>query len=403
MSLHLSGDVARRLGHTAEAMLSPLRWPTLDAWWREVESRMQGLVPGSNAMFTILDGDRLRHLSQGVDDTRKRQLLDFVTLDAHGQMGMHCRATDAWLRHRRATRQTVWGEATNVRDLATLGFGLADAMWYHDGLVPAGLKGYVCMTTEAESREAVLCWGIERGDRWSMQQSEGMALLQVLHPAMQAGHHAFASLAARQAAVVSTLDAVPDALLVVGPDGRERHRNASLVRQLAGEPERERVLAAMRDAARALSDAQATSPAGLLLSATRASAGERRVVTAQARYAVRATYGSEALWGISGVVLVSLEREAVVASLVDAPDGAAGRVAHDLGADALPLATLAALGFTVREAEVAQLLARRLSNAELAAALGVSVHTARHHTERVMQKLGVQKRRDVVTALLARR
>src|SRR5687768_17534044 len=108
MSLSLSGDVARRLGHTAEAMLSPLRWPTLDAWWREVESRMQGLVPGSNAMFTVVEGDRLRHLSQGVDDARKRQLLDFVTLDAHGQMGMHCRATDAWLRHRRASRQAVW-------------------------------------------------------------------------------------------------------------------------------------------------------------------------------------------------------------------------------------------------------------------------------------------------------
>ena len=400
MSLHLSGDVARRLGHTAEAMLSPLRWPTLDAWWREVETRMQGLVPGSHAMFTVFDGERPRHLSEGVDDATQRQLASFTSVDAEGQLALHCTATDAWLRYRRATRQAVWGEATNIRDLAALGFGLSDCLWYHDGLVPAGLKGYVCMTTEVEAREAVLCWSIERGDRWSMQQTEGMSLLQVLHPAMQAGHHAFASLAARQAAVVSTLDGVSDALLVIGPDGRERHRNTALVQQLAGDPERERVLDAMRGAARALTDAQAAaSPTLLLLAATRVSAGERRVVTAQARYAVRATYGSEALWGMPGVVLVSLEREAVVSSPVDAP----GPIVRDLAAGALPLAALAALGFTTRETEVAQLLARRLSNAELAAALGVSVHTARHHTERVMQKLGVQKRRDVVTALLARR
>ncbi|MGZ8492181.1 MAG: hypothetical protein ACXWZS_08260, partial [Gemmatirosa sp.] len=261
MSLSLSGDVARRLGHTAEAMLSPLRWPTLDAWWREVETRMQGLVPGSNAMFTVFDGERPRHLSNGVDDSTRRQLAAFTSVDADGQLNLACKATASWLRHRRATRQAVWGEATNIRDLAALGFGLSDALWYHEGLVPAGLKGYVCMTTEIEAREAVLCWSIERGDRWSMQQAEGMTLLQILHPAMQAGHHAFASLAARQAAVVSTLDGVSDALMVMGPDGRERHRNTALRQLLAAEPERERVLDAMRAAAGALSAARdASSP-----------------------------------------------------------------------------------------------------------------------------------------------
>ncbi|MGZ8378989.1 MAG: response regulator transcription factor [Gemmatirosa sp.] len=399
MSLSLSGDVARRLGHTAEAMLSPLRWPTLDAWWREVETRMQGLVPGSNAMFTVFDGERPRHLSNGVDDSTRRQLAAFTSVDADGQLNLACKATASWLRHRRATRQAVWGEATNIRDLAALGFGLSDALWYHEGLVPAGLKGYVCMTTEIEAREAVLCWSIERGDRWSMQQAEGMTLLQILHPAMQAGHHAFASLAARQAAVVSTLDGVSDALMVMGPDGRERHRNTALRQLLAAEPERERVLDAMRAAAGALSAARdASSPALLLLASTGTATGERPLVTTQARYALRATYGSEALWGVPGVVLVTLEREAVAPARIARPDGAA----HDLGASAPSAAVLASLGFTAREAEVAQLLARRLSNAELSATLGVSAHTARHHTERVMQKLGVRKRGEVVSALLAR-
>jgi DNA-binding CsgD family transcriptional regulator len=56
-------------------------------------------------------------------------------------------------------------------------------------------------------------------------------------------------------------------------------------------------------------------------------------------------------------------------------------------------------GLTEREAEVAVLLADRRRNAEIARALGISVHTARHHIERVLLKLGGCKRRDVQRVL----
>jgi DNA-binding CsgD family transcriptional regulator len=51
-------------------------------------------------------------------------------------------------------------------------------------------------------------------------------------------------------------------------------------------------------------------------------------------------------------------------------------------------------GMTPREVEVAQLLAEGLSNAALACRLGVSPHTARHHTQRVLGKLGVHSRAE---------
>ena len=47
---------------------------------------------------------------------------------------------------------------------------------------------------------------------------------------------------------------------------------------------------------------------------------------------------------------------------------------------------------TAREQEVAILLAEGLSNAAVAEALGVRTHTARHHTESVLLKLGVHSR-----------
>jgi DNA-binding NarL/FixJ family response regulator len=49
-------------------------------------------------------------------------------------------------------------------------------------------------------------------------------------------------------------------------------------------------------------------------------------------------------------------------------------------------------GLTTREVEVAMLLAEGRSNEDVAAALRVSSHTARHHTQHVLAKLGVHSR-----------
>jgi DNA-binding NarL/FixJ family response regulator len=54
---------------------------------------------------------------------------------------------------------------------------------------------------------------------------------------------------------------------------------------------------------------------------------------------------------------------------------------------------------TRRESDVAQLLALGKSNAEVASALSISEHTARHHTERVLTKLGVSSRAAVGVSL----
>lgn len=57
-------------------------------------------------------------------------------------------------------------------------------------------------------------------------------------------------------------------------------------------------------------------------------------------------------------------------------------------------------GLTSRQAEVARLLADRLSNEEVARRLGITVNTARTHCERVLGKLGVRTRAHVRAALL---
>ena len=56
-------------------------------------------------------------------------------------------------------------------------------------------------------------------------------------------------------------------------------------------------------------------------------------------------------------------------------------------------------GLTRQESRVAVMLADQLSNRDIAERLGVSVHTARHHTERVLAKLHVHSRYDVRKAI----
>jgi DNA-binding CsgD family transcriptional regulator len=56
-------------------------------------------------------------------------------------------------------------------------------------------------------------------------------------------------------------------------------------------------------------------------------------------------------------------------------------------------------GLTAREAQVASLLVQRLANDEIAAKLGISSHTARHHTESVLTKVQVNSRRALRQAL----
>ena len=51
-------------------------------------------------------------------------------------------------------------------------------------------------------------------------------------------------------------------------------------------------------------------------------------------------------------------------------------------------------GLTARETEVAMLLAQGRSNVAIAKTLGISTHTARHHTQRVLAKMKVHSRAE---------
>lgn len=149
---------------------------------------------------------------------------------------------------------------------------------------------------------------------------------------------------------------------------------------------------------------QVSPAAGDLLGDSQATAVVRRQASALAARTLAAdrvrTRGGEkpvplrALagpWWLRSHVLSTLAaRRTVLVLLLPAPTTTAPSRADDWG-------------LTPREAEVARLIADSASAKAIAAALGISVHTARRHTERVFAKLRVQCRAEVVLLLHAAR
>ena len=89
-------------------------------------------------------------------------------------------------------------------------------------------------------------------------------------------------------------------------------------------------------------------------------------------------------------------RERAAASVQSAP----ARPAAEPDASPLtPQQVMSACGLTLRQAEVALLIAEGLSNPEIAGRLGISRFTARNHAEQIFARLKVESRWQVARAL----
>ena len=106
----------------------------------------------------------------------------------------------------------------------------------------------------------------------------------------------------------------------------------------------------------------------------------------------------------SGEVEPTLEALRVLDGLGARPAAAVVRKRlRDLGVTAVPRGPQSTTrtnpaGLTDRQAEILRLVARGLTNGEIAARLVVSVRTVDHHVSAVLQKLGVASRRDAAAA-----
>ncbi len=211
----------------------------------------------------------------------------------------------------------------------------------------------------------------------------GLGILRLLLPAFKAGLQMRRRLGQSRAQLWSVFDSAAQGYSIFDIDGQLLYENTSLAQLLTNEPERERLRASMRvlatgfavlarrERGRAARDVAQLAPATF-----------REYRTAAGRYHVRASLLTEGLIARRACIVVALEA---------------------LERHPLSDAELRSLyHLTEREIQVARLLAGGQSTSDVAASLGVSTHTARHHTERVLAKLGISSRAAVAAKLLAR-
>jgi len=178
------------------------------------------------------------------------------------------------------------------------------------------------------------------------------------------------------------LDALPDGVACLDDDGQMVWRNRVLERQFAVDEEADRLRRELATTAQGLAIRAWGRRHGQVLEEEGAEIVGGEFRTQRGRYwlrLLRAEDGDDAL-----VV-------AIVTRLGVAPTDDA-------------LATIRTrYRLTQRETEVARLLLEGRPNAEVAYALGISPHTARHHTERLLAKLGLESRNEIFYLVASRR
>ena len=206
---------------------------------------------------------------------------------------------------------------------------------------------------------------------------EGECLLMLLQPAFRAGMRLLYSVGQLRETIARDMDALGVPLCVCSREGRIHHMSAAVRQLLAVDPESARVIDRIPDVAAEVAVPGRPKSSGRGLPS---SAAHQVVTTATRRYRLSAALATHSMQFGRTDVFVSVSALTRESSL----DG-------DLSTR---------YGLSARERQVALLLGQGLSNKQVAKALGLSIHTCKRHTERVLAKLGVRTR-AAVAAIVA--
>ncbi len=375
MGLSLTSDRLLQLEEASRVLLSPLLATDTDAWRTEVMRVTRRLMGADHAMFAHSGMER-SHLGETPDDPVAAAYERLIATSAGEFENRVDPMSSVWMRRFRARGFGVLVEAEIQREMEAEGYRWQDSATMREVMWGNGLyslRGFVGRhgRTEGALQFTNLKPGLDGAGE------EARPLLGALYPSFLAGLDALGRLAAHRAAL-EAFDAVADGLVVLDADGRERYRNRALLALIDADPERGLVEGALWQLGRDLRRLAfpRRTEAGPALAPM-----QRTVATARARYTLSATLVASGAFGVTDSALVTVATD--VAPRPPTVEEVRAR-----------------LGLTVREAEVALLVAEGLSNREVADRLFVAPGTVKRHLEGVFAKLGVSTRAAVAARLL---
>ncbi|HET6618134.1 MAG TPA: helix-turn-helix transcriptional regulator [Gemmatimonadota bacterium] len=355
MRLSLSPSELDRLTDLVEALHAPFDYPHVDAWRHAVNHHARLLLDAHKVVFMLPGPGHAPVYCQRLDPDGFRAYIDYYhQFDVAGAISLERGLPVSSLLEIHGRDEFYASE------------------YYNDFMRVWDCHHSVGLVTPMECEPGFAYLGILR-DKYQDPpfDARSRAIMRFLHPAFRAGIHTYLRLATDRALLAAVLDAGGKRLLLCDAQGRPVQASADLERTLAADPERTAIEKCMERMAR--------STAGLRGNGHDAKrgvgeTGEQVIATVRGRYRICATLAGEASPGPAGV-LVLLE---------------------PLFREPLPDAELRErFGLTGQEVKVARRIAEGSSNEELAQQLEISRHTARRHTERVLDKLGIASRAQV--------
>lgn len=356
LNVRLSDSDIRRIAPVQDVLLRPLDYPDIDAWRNATMRSLIRATGGDAAMFQLDAPGVVSHCSEHLDP---------APLDAYASEYMPEFSRTKRL-YRRAVRLVAGNRFTLWRDHLDWFY---DSDYFNELVVKLRAFDVIWVAAPTMStRFPAMLHTYHDSRRARHFDAADVQLMRLLGPALDSGVRTVLRSLAGSAALTASLDEQPGGTLVFDSSGRLLHRNRMFASLVATRDDERLIARAGEAMARGIF---APVPADLV----RPDAVSRTVATRAGRFQLHAARMPEGMFALGATVLVTVT--AAAAPLLDRT------------------AVRNRYGLTRRQAEVALLLTDRKTNDEIADALCVSPHTARHHTEAVMGKLGARSRREV--------
>lgn len=359
MGVHLTSRQVAQLQAATALLLSPFEFENGNEWRRAVCQAIEPIAGSRGAAFGLaLPGEELLVGRPDVVSPMNR------FMPPSGWM------LDHWMRAlTRGEPVLAW------RDIFEPTF-LKSTDFYNEVVRPARIYAPLVLTAEVRGSPlgAAVFNYFDSEQQADRRVEKGKELLRLLAPAFQAAVNAYIAVGRQRETLMCFGELSNVALALFDARGRALHESRTYERMLELDPDATRIRSETARMAMNLSAALSTrNPLSPLDRPIKS-----RLSTHTGSYGLSAISFCD---GFGAVTVIGVLMEHLNPARFDAR-----RMASEYH-------------LTRRELQTAALLQRRMSAREIASTLGVSVNTARRHTEHVLSKLGLHSKRDAAARL----